>query len=80
MKWVLSEVLLSVLPIGRLHYNLWEFLLGVGSVCDSLWVIVVGYHPPYNAGAGESPVLGGVMYFWLVALVSERMLVVPPNF
>ena len=69
MKWVLSTVLLSVVPIRRLQYNTCEVLLGVGSVCDSLWVRVVGYHPPYNAGAGESPVLVGAMYFWLNALV-----------
>ena len=54
-------------------------LLGVGSVYDSPWVRVVGYRPPYNAGAGKSPELGGAMDFWSDALVSERTLVLPPN-
>ena len=62
-KWVLSTLLLSVVPIGCLHYNLWEVLLGVGSVCDSLWVRVEDYHPPYNSGAGEYPVLVDAMDF-----------------
>ena len=50
---VLSTVFLSFVPIGLLHYNIWEVLIGVGSVCDYLWVRVVGYHPPHNVGDGE---------------------------
>ena len=77
-KWFLNTVLLYVVPIGCLQKNLWEVLLGVGSVCASLWVIFVCYQTPHNAGAGKSPYLGGAISFCLDVLVLERTLGVPP--
>ena len=52
-KWGL--VISYAVPRQGRHHITWAILCGNGAVCVSLWVVVVGFHTPHSAGAGQLP-------------------------